>query len=195
LDTFKDYYSHLQSISFKGKVYKRFFSSPILFSCARRFGPRILEVGAGTGSGVLSAFPKFVSGLDINPMAVEYCRRIKLNVQLINGDGSFPTADYAFDSCLLDNVLEHIADPQKTLDECYRVTGKKGGLVIVVPGIRGFKSDLDHKQFYGEKELRMLDDRYLLVNLFSMPFFCSSIKLSNLLRQYCLVAVYRKKSQ
>lgn len=174
-------------------MYKRFFSSPILFLFAHRFGPRILEVGSGTGSGVLGSFPKHVCGLDINPMAVEYCRRIGLNVQLINDNGSFPIVDNAFDACCLDNVLEHIVDPQKTIDECYRVTGQKGGLVIAVPGIRGFNSDIDHKIYYDEAKLRILDNRYSLVNLFSMPFFLTSTKLSNFVRQYCLVAVYRKQ--
>jgi SAM-dependent methyltransferase len=174
-------------------MYKRFFSSPILFSCARRLGPQILEVGSGTGSGVLGTFPKFVSGLDINPVAVEYCGHMGLKVQLINSDGSFPIPDDAFDVCILDNVLEHIADPQKTLDECYRITGKRGGLVIAVPGILGFNSDPDHKIFYDKDNLRQLDERWNLSNLFSIPFFLSNKKLSISFRQYCLVAVYKKR--
>jgi SAM-dependent methyltransferase len=193
LDKFEVYFSHLQKISYKGLVYKRFFSSPILFACARRFGSRILEVGSGTGSGVLGRFPKLVRGLDINPMAVEYCGRTGLKVQLINDDSSFPIADDAFDVCILDNVLEHIVDPKKTLDECYRITGNRGGLVIAVPGIMGFNSDPDHKVFYDEVKLRRLDDRWTLSNLFSIPFFLSSKKLSISVRQYCLVTVYKKR--
>lgn len=189
---YEDYFTHLQKISFTGRIYKRFLSSPILYFGARRFGDRIIEIGSGTGSGVLGAFPKKVQGLEINPIAVEYCKAAGLNVQLVKDDGIFPVADGAYDACILDNVLEHIEDPRKTLDECYRITGKEGGLVIAVPGIRGYASDDDHQRFYDAEALRRLDDRWLLQSLFSMPFYFSSEKLSRSVRQYCLVATFKK---
>ncbi len=189
---FEDYFSHLQKISFLGRVYKRFFSSPVLYLCARRFGDRIIEIGSGIGSGVLGTFPKRVQGLDINPISVEYCRAAGLNVQLIGDDGAFPVADGAFDACILDNVLEHIDDPRRTLDECWRITREDGGLIIAVPGVRGYASDADHKKFYDEKALRLLDDRWSLQSLFSTPFLFVFEKLSRSVRQYCLVATYRK---
>lgn len=191
-DRFEDYFSHLQKISFLGRVYKRSFSSPVLYLCARRFGKHITEIGSGTGSGVLGTFPKHVRGLEINPHSVEYCKAAGLNVQLIGADGAFPVADGACDACVLDNVLEHIGDPRQTLDECYRITKAKGGLVIAVPGLRGFASDADHKKFYDAEALRLLDERWQLLSLFSTPFIFTSEKLSKSVRQYCLVAVYRK---
>lgn len=191
-NSFEDYFSHLQKINFTGRIYKRYFSSPLLYLCARRFGSRIIEIGSGTGSGVLGAFPKRVSGLEINPRSVEYCKSAGLNVQLIGEDGIFPVADGAYDVCVLDNVLEHIEHPGGTLDECFRVTTKQGGLVIAVPGVRGYQSDADHKIFYDAKALRRLDDRWSLQNLFATPFGFRSEKLSTSIRQYCLVATYRK---
>jgi len=189
---FEVYFSHLQKISIAGRFYKRFISSPVLYSCARRFGNRVIEVGSGTGSGILGSFPKKVQGLEINPIAVDYCKAAGLNVQLVKDDGIFPVADGAYDACVLDNVLEHIQDPRKTLDECYRITGKEGGLVIAVPGIRGYASDDDHKRFYDAEALRRLDERWILLSLFSTPFIFTSAKLSKSVRQYCLVATYRK---
>lgn len=189
---FDDYFLHLQEISLLGYLYKRFYSSLILFIISRRFGRRIVEVGSGTSSGILGAFPKHVQGLEINPSAVEFCKAKGLNAQLINADGIFPVADSTFDSCVLDNVLEHIAEPQQTLDECYRITKQVGGLIIVVPGARGFESDSDHKKFYDADGLRNLDSRWQLLSLFSMPFIFKSEKLSNSVKQYCLVATYRK---
>jgi SAM-dependent methyltransferase len=189
---FEDYFSRLQKISFAGRVYKRFFLSPVLYLCARRFGNRVIEIGSGTGSGVLGAFPGRVQGLEINPVSVEYCRAAGLNVQLIGDDGAFPVADRAFDACVLDNVLEHIDDPRQTLDECYRITRDGGGLVVAVPGIRGHASDSDHKKFYDAGALGALDERWRLKGLFSMPFFFVLETLSRSVRQYCLVATYRK---
>ena len=189
---YEEYFTHLKKISFTGRVYKKNFSSPALYFCARRFGKLIVEIGSGTGSGVLGAFPKQVHGLEINPIAVEYCNAAGLNVQLIKDDGTFPVADGAFDACILDNVLEHIEHPCKTLDECYRITRENGGLVIAVPGIRGYESDADHKKFYAEEDLRMLDERWLLQSLFSIPFVITNERLSKSVKQYCLVATYKK---
>lgn len=188
----KDYFFHLKQISFLGRIYKKYISSTVLHRCSLQFGSSTIEVGSGIGSGILGAYPKDVVGVDINPEAVEYCRNLGLNAQLVNEDGTFPFENGSFDSCILDNVLEHIVDPQLTLDECYRITKRDGGLIIAVPGIRGFQSDLDHKKFYGECDLKILDARWQLTKLFSTPFFFQNEKLSSSVKQYCLVAVYRK---
>lgn len=191
-DKFERYFIHLKSISLLGQVYKKYISSPILFFCARKFGSRIVEVGSGTGSGVLGSYPKDVMGLEINPYAVEHCKSMGLDVKLIGDDGMFPVQNAVFDACILDNVLEHIALPSGTLNECYRITKENGGLIIVVPGMRGYASDDDHKKFYDAEGLRSLDDRWLLQSLFSIPFMFRNEKLSRLIKQYCLVAIYKK---
>lgn len=189
---FNAYFAHLKNIRLAGRIYKKFFSSPLLYFCARRFGQRVVEIGSGTGSGVLGAFPRRVSGLEINPAAVDYCRSLGMKVELIKDDGIFPAATGAFDACILDNVLEHIENPRRTLDECYRITAVNGGLVIAVPGIRGYASDNDHEKFYTAQDLRLLDERWLLLNLFSTPFLFTSESLSKTVKQYCLVATYKK---
>jgi SAM-dependent methyltransferase len=193
IDKFAKYFLHLKKISFIGKCYKKYFSSPILFLSARYFGINIVEVGAGIGSGVLGAFPSRVCGLDINAKAVEYCKSKGLKVELIEQNGTFPILTEGVDACILDNVLEHIEDPLVTLNECYRITKEKGGLVVAVPGQLGFQSDEDHKKFYGVEELKALDDRWKLVRLFSTPFFVTNDKLSSSVKQYCLVAIYKKQ--
>lgn len=194
IEKFEGYFRHLSRISLRGRIYKRLFAAPIIYFCARGFGRRVMEVGFGSGSSVLGAFPKRVSGLEINPVAVAYCRSQGMQVQAIAQDGSFPEADGSYDVCVMDNVLEHIAAPQKTLDECYRITGPKGGLVVVVPGQRGYAIDDDHKKFYDGQGLRDLDPRYELRSLFSLPFGFVSLAMSEHLKQYCLVAVYAKRA-
>ncbi len=189
---FDEYYSHLAQISTLGRVYKKYWMSRILYWNARKLGARIVEVGCGTGSGILGAYPKRVAGLDINPRSVEYCQAIGLNAHVIADDGMFPVQDQAFDVCVLDNVMEHIEEPQTTLDECHRITSAHGGLVIAVPGKRGYDSDPDHKRFYAQADLRQLDARWQLQSLFAAPLGFASEALSNSVRQYCLVATYRK---
>ena len=189
---FEDYFSHLHKISLLGRFYKRFFSSPVLYLNARRYGNRIVEVGSGIGSGILGTYSTKVQGLEINPKAVEYCKASGLNVHLVKDDGIFPVADGSYDACVLDNVLEHIEDPRKTLDECYRITSNNGGLVIAVPGLRGYLSDADHKIFYDADALNSLDNRWSMQSLFSIPFYFRCERLSKSVRQYCLVATFKK---
>jgi SAM-dependent methyltransferase len=189
---FEEYFKYLKTISPRARLYKRYFTSRILFWCARRFGPRIIEVGSGIGSGVLGAYPKNVFGIDINPFAVEYSKNIGLLASVLKPDGSFPAEDASFNACILDNVLEHIENPRSVLDECSRVSKHDGGLIIAVPGIRGFRWDSDHKVFYSEEALRSLDHRWRLQSLFSVPGFIKSEGLSRRVRQYCLVSIYKK---
>ncbi|HZW26144.1 MAG TPA: methyltransferase domain-containing protein [Gallionella sp.] len=192
-EKFEGYFAHLSSISLAGRIYKRFVSSPVLYFCARRFGTRIVEIGSGTASGVLGAYPKRVRGLEINSIAVEYCRSAGLDVELIGDDGRLPAADRSCDVCVLDNVLEHIEDAKKMLDECYRITDTNGGLVIAVPGRRGYDFDSDHKKFYDADALKRLDERWSMQSIFSIPFWFRSERLSRSVKQYCLVATYKKR--
>lgn len=192
-DQYGEYFHYLQRITRLGRIYKRYISSPILYRCARTFGKRILEVGSGIGSGVLGAFPSQVVGLEINPLAVSYSKAIGLNALLINEDGAYPADSAVFDACILDNVLEHIEHPKQTMDECVRVTRRAGGLIIAVPGVRGFARDTDHRVFYDENKLEHLDPRWKLKRIFSIPMFIRSTRLSRKVRQYCLVAVYQKQ--
>jgi SAM-dependent methyltransferase len=192
--SFEQYFEYLTRISWRGRVYKHLVSSPILFWCARAFGPRLAEIGSGTGAGVLGAFPARIVGFEINPLAVEYSKAKGLQALLIERGGPLPTEDGSFDACILDNVLEHITDPQSILEECWRITSPSGGLVIAVPGIGGFASDPDHKVFYGQEALQSLHRKWEFRKLFSIPTQLQSETLSRCLRQYCLVGVYRKRS-
>ena len=178
MNDFDSYFSHLRNISYAGRLYKRFVSSPVLFYFAKRFGSKIIEIGSGTGSGILGAFPRQVIGLEINPEAVKYCQSRGLNAQIIKRDGVFPMSDGVCDVCVLDNVLEHIEDPRITLNECYRITSENGGLVIAVPGRCGYHSDEDHKKFYTANDLTQLDGRWTLQHFFSIPFGIKSENLS-----------------
>ena len=97
-EDYQQYYSHLKGISIFGKFYKKFFSSPIIYLCCRRFGKNTLEVGSGMGYGVLGSFPSNVVGIDVNPYLVESCKARSLDARLIDEDGKFPFENNHFDS-------------------------------------------------------------------------------------------------
>ncbi len=193
MDSYQQYYAHLKDISLLGKVYKRYYSSQVLHYQATKFGKKIAEIGPGIGSGILGAYPKQVTGFEINPLAVDYCKTRNLTVYQISDGKNYPAENGEYDVCILDNVLEHIAEPAFVLQECARITHDKAGLIIAVPGVKGYKSDPDHKLFYGEQELQDLHPGWQLTKLFALPFFVRSQLLSDVIPQYCLVAVYNKK--
>jgi ubiquinone/menaquinone biosynthesis C-methylase UbiE len=87
-------------------------------------------------------------------------------------------------------VVEHIENPSKVLDECYRVTGPGGGLVIAVPRSVGLSGIKIIKYFTEKNELKRLDDRWSLIRIFSIPLFLRSESISKVMKQYCLVAVF-----
>jgi SAM-dependent methyltransferase len=192
VDRYEEYYSHLNSISWLGRLYKQYFAAQVLYYQAKNFGTNIAEIGSGIGSGLLGAYPKCVTGFEINPLAVNHCKHKNYNVHLVGESQNYPTQDGEYDVCVLDNVLEHIAEPAFVLKECARITRKNAGLIIAVPGIKGYEADADHKKFYGLEELQNLDPQWQLVKIFSTPFFVKGRFLSKRIAQYCLVAVYRK---
>lgn len=188
------YFQHLRNILLPGLLNKRWIVAPVIKKCSEKFGQYILEVGSGTGSGILGAYPEKVTGIDINRYAVEYCLQKGYKAHLIEAGGLFPFESGSFDICVLDNVIEHISAPKYTIDECLRVTAAGGGLILVVPGKKGYNADSDHKRFYGQKELVRLDPRVKLIKLFALPLFFKSDFLASIFASYCLVAVYRKKA-
>ena len=187
------YFAHLNRISFLGKIYKRYFASQVTYYFARRFGNKIAEIGSGTGNGILGAYPSRVTGFEINPLAVNFCKKNNLNVHLIYEEKPYPAQNGEFDVCVLDNVLEHISSPAPVLNECVRITNEKAGLVIVVPGEKGFSRDSDHKVHYDEMNLENLSEHWQHLKTISMPFLIKSSFLSKHVSQYCLVAVYKKR--
>ena len=115
------------------------------------------------------------------------------DVRLIEEKAKYPAQDGEFAACILDNVLEHIADPTFVLQECKRITHDYGGLIIAVPGDKGYACDRDHKKHYKAAELINLSPDWQLVKTFALPFFIKSECLSKSVSQYCLVAVYKKR--
>src|SRR3954447_23821015 len=49
---------------------------------------------------------------------------------LLNDDGTIPVPDDSFDVVMSTQVLEHVADPETYLDECFRVVRPGGRLLL-----------------------------------------------------------------
>jgi SAM-dependent methyltransferase len=96
----------------------------------------ILEIGCGDGQLSAMIFEEIDEAIDINPRAVEKCRRVAGHVyrqvrcldarELQPSDGGYATI---FANC----VVEHIPDIQGVLAGCFRGLREGGRLIITVP--------------------------------------------------------------
>ena len=181
------YFAYLKTRSRRAQLYRRIILYPLL---NRHISGVALDVGCGLGD--MLVFRPNTVGADVNPHCVKYCRSRGCDAHLIE-DGRFPFADESFDSVLLDNVLEHVSNPQPLLDEIHRVL-KCGGTVLVgVPGERGYASDSDHKVFYDQPGLTATLGAagFEAHRVLHVP--CRSRILSRMLRQYCVYGVFRRQ--
>ncbi len=99
-----------------------------------------------------------VWGIDISPLAVEFCRKRGLANVLQASAEDLPLEDRSFDLITMADVLEHIVDDQAAMNELHRVCAPGGLLVVVVPAFRFLWSNRDerlqHKRRYTASELR-----------------------------------------
>jgi len=180
-----EYTSYLRSRSLTGNLYRKYWLYPQL---TKYLKGTTLDVGCGIGD--MLGFRSNTVGVDINHHNVEFCKELGHDVQDMLPD-SLPFGEASFDSVLVDNVLEHIAEPTPLLTEIRRVLRPEGVVLIGVPGIRGQASDTDHKIFYDEAALDTTAKKngYKVVSVFHMPFG-RSVFLSRHLRQYCIYSVW-----
>jgi len=181
------YFEYLKSRTLFGLFYRRFWLYPML---SRYIKCPVLDVGCGLGD--MLKFCRNAIGVDINHKTIEWCKAKGLDVRLIQND-ILPFNAGTFSSIVLDNVLEHIAAPKPLLSEIHRVLKSEGRMVVGVPGMRGYQTDMDHKVFYDENSLikTFEESGFICKKLFHMPV--RSIWLNQHLRQYCIYGVFGKR--
>ena len=108
-------------------------------------GLRTLEIGAGNGLGVAMARKAGAEGWGLEPGTDEYDGSLEVARDILQHCGepaeavvdgvgeNIPFADAHFDVVMSTNVLEHVDDPQRVIDESLRVLKPGGHLVIIVP--------------------------------------------------------------
>lgn len=92
---------------------------------------RILDIGCGAGA-LMRELEEFgeVTGIDISPRAIEYCRERGLTRVLEADAARLPFENGAFDVVVMLDVLEHLKDDTAGSAEVARVL-KRGGLAII----------------------------------------------------------------
>lgn len=184
---FEKYHNYLKNKSLLGSIYRKYILYPKLSS---ELHGKVLDIGCGTGE--FCQFRPNTDGADINPLNVEWLARFNCKGYLIEND-SIKVGDASYDGAVLDNVLEHIEEPSRLIDEAYRIVKPNGILLVGVPGVRGFHGEVDHKIFYNEELLILTIEKHNFVRVksFYTPF--RSKYLDKKMKQYCLYTVFYKK--
>lgn len=95
-------------------------------------GGAIFEVGSGPSnptSRFLSTLGR-VTGVDVDPAVLT---NDALDTALVLNDDRYPVPNAAFDACVSDYVIEHIADPARHLYEVRRILKPNGVYVFRTP--------------------------------------------------------------
>lgn len=184
----KTYFEYLKNRSLLGYIYRKFFLYPKL---TKLLEAKTLDIGCGVGD-FLKFRPNTI-GVDINQHCVDWCKEQGLDAKYMNVD-ELPFQDNFFDSVIIDNVLEHIKNPNSLLIEIYRVLKTKGILIVGVPGPKGYAYDDDHKTYYSKNQIVATLNNYGYIDekVFGMPLDIDL--LGDKMRQYCVYGKFVKKT-
>jgi SAM-dependent methyltransferase len=123
----------------------------------RHFDPdcRLLDIGCGTGW--LADFFDRYTGLDGSADAVSRAHGQGRNVSLADVDQRQPFGDGEFDAVVMKDLLEHVADPVRLVEEVHRLL-RPGGLVFASSpdAQRWVWDDYTHRRPFTRKSFRLL---------------------------------------
>jgi SAM-dependent methyltransferase len=114
------------------------------FAAERVAGGRVLDAGCGEGYGtdILAGAASSVVGVDLEVPVIRRAAERYPRAEFRAGDiGSLPFPDESFDAVVSLQVIEHVGDPSRFLQECARVLGRGGRLVLSTPNRLTFSKD------------------------------------------------------
>ncbi len=180
----EDYFVSLRKRRFSGLLYRKWWLYPRLASYLKG---RVLDIGCGIGD-FLQFRPNTV-GVDVNVNSILWCQSHNLDARIMEPD-ILPFDDSGFDAAILDNVLEHIIDPEPLMLEICRVLRTNATIIIGVPGQCGFSAREEHITYYAEQDVVKLLSKagFSCRTIFHMPI--RSAFLEKRLTQYCVYGVF-----
>jgi len=142
--------------------------------CSQAKGESVLDVGCSQGIAptILAREGKKVIGLDICQESIDFANKLlesedestRNNVQFVCADFLSFANDciQKFDSIIMSEVLEHIADPDRFVKRAFELLSESGRIIITVPfGINDYP---DHKRTYYFAELFKTVGSYFVID-------------------------------
>ncbi len=98
-------------------------------------GKRILDLGCAEGATLHHlGRPAHAVGLDLFPRKLAFAREHIPGTQFVAGSADqLPFADRSFDQVLVRDLIHHIPDPSRVIDECARVLAPGGRIDVLEP--------------------------------------------------------------
>lgn len=115
---------------------RKLFSEQILALYPRPETLRCLDIGPSSGTNLRmlrDIGAGELSGIDMSPEAVAICREKGFDRVTEGRVEEMPFADGSFDLVLATDILEHVDEEARTLQEIRRVLAQKGTLLLAVP--------------------------------------------------------------
>jgi ubiquinone/menaquinone biosynthesis C-methylase UbiE len=115
-------------------------------------GNKKLDLGCGFGE----LLDKNTIGIDIAKSRLKLIKKMRKR-KLVQADVScLPFKDSSFNLVICSEILEHLVDYDKSLDEVYRVLKKRGKLIVVVPNNWGICKKIGHLHNFTREKILLI---------------------------------------
>jgi methionine biosynthesis protein MetW len=144
----KKIYSALFSDDKRRKDHYKLFESKnrLILSMINNNPKEVLEVGCGDGwilEGIKKKFGAEVYGIDISPEALKIASKRGVKTKEFNLDGKrWPYAKKKFDVVVASDVIEHLYDTEKFVQEAHSVLKEDGIFLVSIPNINCYYNRL-----------------------------------------------------
>jgi SAM-dependent methyltransferase len=106
----------------------------------------VLDIGCGDGEFLAAVDERHsltsrgwhLFGVDFSPYQIERARQHPYNFSECNVEDGLPFGDSCFNVIFCGELIEHVYNPDKLLDECFRVATPGGYLVITTPNLQAW---------------------------------------------------------
>jgi len=143
----KEYYQHFdgdldEKAYYSDLFVQKFWQRKKIDDVLKFIGSNCLILDIGSGSGMISKFASeknIVVPFDISKKCIS--NSLKLNPSLFGvvGDAmEIPFKDNSFDTIICVELIEHLQNPDKCMNEIHRVLKDNGNLIMTTPNYRSF---------------------------------------------------------
>lgn len=127
------------STKWRKEIYFPLRTQWLIKQLPKKFSGKVLDAGCGDGgmlAEVKELHPEIEPyGVDISESGCRIAKERGINTKVANLNEKIPFKDSFFDFVVVHEVIEHLLDPDKFLEECNRTLKKRGYLVITTPNL------------------------------------------------------------